>query len=1021
MDFSGASLDVDMATPGPHGVPPLSPLEHDRDDKMLLRPFFDGLVADYGPFDIDLCTDPNGYNSYCKRSCNKNRPAQQERLEGLRCYGNLPFLDSDACVAILDNYLSAKTKDPSTCGVFIVPEWAPKDVMSRLDNFSLVRHYARSMFLFSEPAPTPTDPAARKRLGRTRWATLVYWDPPKSEVSIDRPPLPPLPTEQYAAFETGVNPDARGMLLPGDLNGTPCKKILDSGAEGRRANFISARLATQLGLDVVPAGIAVTLGDDHSRSDVGVTRACLTLKARDGILKRTLELIVLPMPAHQDVVLGVPWLEEFNPDINWATNLVTTRRVDQRNFVFECSRHRGRSTNPNVDLKLMEAYEFANMLDDDDDIEEVFLCYVQAKKIDYVDRVGKETSASHLPTDLSPAVDSLLRDFIDVFPEKLPPGKPNHKFRHHIELVEGAKPHCQYPYRLSRPELQELWDQLQALIPAERVRKSNSPHGAPVLFARKKGGALRFCIDYRALNKATVKNKYPLPRIDECIDDLATATCFSRLDLASGFWQIPMAEEDIPKTAFVTPYGQYEWTVMPFGLCNAPSTFQSMMDEVLSDYIGKFVRVYVDDIVIYSDTEEEHLRHLRLVFERLRAYSLYCKPHKCTFQKPEIEVLGFIVGGGKQRLDESTISAVRDWPAPTCMTEVRQFTGFINHYRNFMPHLAHHAAPLSRLQSPKVEWQWRDDVEGVAFRTLREALCKAPVLRLYDPSRDLKVVTDASNFATGACLLQLFDDGWHPLAYFSKTLNDAQKNYSAYDRELLAIYQAVLHWRHYLYGQHFKVITDHATLKHLIDQPELKNSRRIRWISDLQEYDMEILYSPGRNNPADPLSRLRSPEEVALFYMSLASLADDDSVSLVPTFTHFERSDVILGSFGVSKIEADVQLRERIVAAYSRDPFFATAANTDRLECNSGLFYLHGRICIPADPKIKRFIMRECHEAPYSGHQGIKRTLDAISRVYFWPRLSAEVRDYVNSCMVCQRSKVRNVKPAGLLQPLSIP
>lgn len=1022
-DVLGPSLSGDQLPNTPNGVPiPLAP-EQDRNDKMLLDPFYKPIKGDYGPFHIDLCSDIYGYNSHCDRFCSLERPAQHEPLEGLSCYGNLPFLDDDACVAILDNYLQAKAKNPSTSAVFVVPEWASARVMSRLRDFYLVRHFPRGMYLYSQPAPTPSNPKARKRMGRTRWATLVYWDPPRTAPTLagDEPPLPPLPEQRLGLFESGVHPDARGMNIPGDLNGVPCTVFLDSGAEGRRANFISAHFAERLGLDVVPAGATVTLGDDRSRSDTGVAQACLVLRATDGILKRTMEFIVLPMPAHHEVILGVPWFDEFNPDIDWALNQVTTRRPNQRNFVFKCSRHRGRSKNPDVDLKLLDAREFERLLDDDDEIEEVFLCYVQASKVeDYASRVGKETSASHLPSNIPPSVDRLIREFIDVFPEKLPPGMPNHKFRHRIELLEGTEPLCRYPYRLSIPEKRELWDQLQALIPAGRVRKGNSAFGAPVLFARKKDGGLRFCIDYRALNKATIKNKYPLPRIDECIDDLATASCFSSLDLASGFWQIPMAEEDIHKTAFVTPYGQYEWTVMPFGLCNAPSTFQAMMDEVLEGYVGKFVRVYVDDIVIYSDNEEEHLQHLRKVFERLRKFSLYCKPHKCDFLKPEIKVLGFIVGGGKQRLDELTVMTVRDWAVPTDASEVRRFTGFINHYRHFVPHLAHHAAPLSRLQSPKTEWQWRDEIEGEAFRILRSALCEAPILRLFNPDKPIKLVTDASNYATGACLLQEFEDGWHPIAYFSKTLNDAQRNYSAYDRELLAIYQAVGHWRHYLYGQHFKVVTDHATLKHLVDQPELKNSRRIRWISDLQEYDLEILYAPGKTNPADPLSRLKPPE-AALMYLDLASLMDDDCELVVPTYTHFEVFSASLAVLGVSRLQADERLRNRIVAGYSRDPFYLSAANTERLEKKDGLFYLHGRICVPHDLELKQFILRECHEAPYSGHQGIKRTLDAVSRVYYWPRLGAEVRDFVNSCMVCQRSKVKNVKPAGLLHPLSIP
>jgi hypothetical protein len=793
------------------------------------------------------------------------------------------------------------------------------------------------------------------------------------------------------------------MTISGTINGAACDVFIDSGAEGWGGNFISEAFARELHLPIVPSSTVVRLGDDHQRTATGKATACLRLRATNGILKRTMDFTVLPMPRHHHIILGVPWLQEFNPDINWHTDTIVTRLPSKHNFVFRATR---RARPGAVDLQLMDADAFERFVGSPD-VEEVFLCYIKSSD-DIASRVGKEVSASHLPADIHPDIRKLLEKYSAVFPEKLPEGLPRHKFRHHIKTAEGVEPYCRYPYRFSLPELQELDSQLSDLLPAGRIRKSSSPWGAPILFARKKDGGLRMCVDYRVLNKRTVKDKYPLPRTQECIDKLSKASVFTSLDLASGFWQIPMAEADIHKTAFVTPRGQFEWTVMPFGLCNAPSTFQSMMDEVLREFLNDFAVVYMDDVLIYSNSWPEHLDHLDKIFQRFEEHGLYCKPHKCDFGKAEVKFLGFLVGNGCVRIDDSAFAAVRNWPTPTNVTAVRSFMGFLNHYRHYIPGLSGVAAPLSTLQSPKVEWHWGED-EDNAFKKLKDLLCSSHVLRLFDHDRPTRVVTDASNAATGACLLQLHDDGWRPVAYDSSKLNSAQRNYSTYDRELLAIHRALMHWRHYLLGHHFEVITDHATLRHLVNQPEIHNSRRIRWVSDFQEFDFDILYAPGKTNPADPLSRLNYTQSANLPQASFQYLLCVDEA-----FVEFK-------AMNVSSVEIDPTVRARIIASYARDPFYSSPTNLERLEQHNGLYLLHGRICIPDDTTLRRRLLREFHEAPYSGHHGIKRTLDAAARVYWWPRMGHEVREYVNSCLSCQQNKVKNTRPSGLLQPLDVP
>ena len=450
---------------------------------------------------------------------------------------------------------------------------------------------------------------------------------------------------------------------------------------------------------------------------------------------------------------------------------------------------------------------------------------------------------------------------------------------------------------------------------------------------------------------------------------------------------------------------------MPFGLCNAPSTFQSMMDTVLRGLVGEIAVVYIDDVLIYSKTVGEHLQHLETVFRRLRSCKLYCRPHKCTFMRPEVKFLGFIVGGGERRLDPETTRAVRDWETPRETTHVRQFLGLVNHVRKHIRGLASTALPLTALSSEKVPFEWTADAQR-AFETLKRALCEAPVLKLYDPDRPIRVVTDASAWATGAVLLQDFGEGWQPIAYDSTKLKPAETRYSTYDRELLAILRALRHWRCYLFGQHFEVITDHASLRHLMTQPLLTNSRRIRWLDEMSDYSFDILYAPGKSNPADPLSRLPYLDQVGA----------DQLQRVVQTEFGFETAEEPLGvSQLVSTVRSDAEFVERVKRGYAADPFFTSPSNLQSFEQRDGLLYFRGRVCVPDDAQLRRTLLREMHETEYSGHFGIRRTLDAVSRLYFWPRMSRDVRSFVQGCRVCQKSKVLGQRPAGELVPLPVP
>jgi hypothetical protein len=364
---------------------------------------------------------------------------------------------------------------------------------------------------------------------------------------------------------------------------------------------------------------------------------------------------------------------------------------------------------------------------------------------------------------------------------------------------------------MSPLELAKLKKQLTELIDMGYIQPSKSPYGAPVLFVPKKNGKLRMCVDYRALNKLTVKNRYPLPRIDELLDQLHGATIFTKLDCQKGYHQIRIAQNDgsIARTAFRTRYGHYEWLVMPFGLTNAPATFQALMNNILRPYLDKFVVVYLDDICIYSRTPEEHLDHVDKVLALLEEHQLYIGLDKCAFGQAEMSFLGHIISKDGIKVDPKKVQAVTTWPTPKNVKEVRSFLGLTGYYRRFIKHYAHMALPLTELTKKELGWRWTEDKEGAAFQALKNALTSAPVLVTANPELPYEVFTDASDFALGAVLLQDQGHGLQPVAYLSRKLSPTERRYPIGDKELLGIYWALTEWRCYLEGVQFRVNSDH--------------------------------------------------------------------------------------------------------------------------------------------------------------------------------------------------------------------
>ena len=704
------------------------------------------------------------------------------------------------------------------------------------------------------------------------------------------------------------------------------------------------------------------------------------------------------VPVGQRVILGLPFLARFNPKIDWAARTVSLR-VHKRTFLFqvrptapgayqnaisfphdpkpaEQGTGQGHGAEgphlPFEDLSDSEAEEILRQNDPSQDI--------------FGHPVGPPKPEPPAP-QVAPEVETLLQEFKDIFPSALPPGlPPSRPTDHAIDLVPDAVPPRHRIYRVALSERAELEKQISDYLAAGHIERAQSPYGAGVLFAEKKDGTKRLCVDYRGLNAITKKDRYPMPRTDDAIDRMAGSRFFSKIDLRSGFHQILIKPEHRERTAFQVESGSYQFLVMPFGLANAPATFQRTMEMAFDDY-RKFVQIYIDDVVIHSKTWSEHLQHLRKVFQRLRDQKLYVKRSKCEFGLTEVEFVGFKVSAQGVSTLESKLATIQAWQSPKDVKEIQRFAGLTNFYQKFVPNYAEMMAPLSDLLKKKNPWVW-GDLQETAFQKIKKAFLKSATLAFPDPTKPYIIHCDASDFATGATLSQESETGLRLVAARSKKLNPAERNYPAHEKELLALIQALTQWRHYLLGADVQVYTDSSYLKYLPTRDLGIPGRHSRWMSLLGHYNVTIHHIPGTTNTAaDALSR-----DPALLAPLLPAPAYED-------WTEAYLSD----------------------PATKAEFFTADDCLLHPARLYHGHLYRAGddRIVVPTS-KIP-FVLAECHDAVMAGHLGVEKTIDLISRKYTFPDLRAHVVKHVRECHVCQTAKTEHRRARGVVMPLRIP
>jgi hypothetical protein len=620
------------------------------------------------------------------------------------------------------------------------------------------------------------------------------------------------------------------------------KCLLDGGAS---SCFVSRKIVKRHRLPTTPMAAKRIIMPDGSEASSSL---CVMLPLMFNNKVVPVPCIVCDLDSHE-VILGDPFLLKTKAELSWQTRTAT---IEHRGERFELRVIKA----PVPDTPVITAVQAERDLRHGGSgyvvVPELVASLQQCS-------LGLASNLSGSGQTSNARFESLVKEFADVFPDELPDSLPPHRnVTHAIPTKDDTIPPVRPLYRLSPAEKEEVVRVLADLTRKGFIEASTSPYASPILFVRKKEGTLRMVVDYRGINKLTIKNKYPLPRIDDLLDQLSGAQVFSSLDLMSGYHQIRITEQDVPKTAFRTPQGLFQFKVLPFGLTNAPATFQAVMNDVLKPLIGKCVLVYMDDILVYSKNEHEHAEHLRQVLQLLREHHLYCKLKKCSFFQREVSFLGHLVSGEGIRADPQKVHAVQSWPAPRNIHELRCFLGLTNYFRKFILGYSVMARTLMDLLKQDVKWAWTQERQA-AFQNLKTALTTAPVLQIPDFTKPFQVIADASGYALGAILLQ---EG-RPVAFESRVLSSAEQNYPVGEQELLAVVHALRLWRCYLEGVHFTVITDHNPNVYLPTMPNLSH-RQARWSEFLQRFNFEWQYKPGRTNCADPLSRRPSATLTAI-------------------------------------------------------------------------------------------------------------------------------------------------------------